>query len=264
MIFRATSVLSFAVGGSAALAGIAAASVNAQQPLWIAAVAGFALAVVSTLVIDFAVIRPVQAREIGHFGTVMALAACLFVLIQLTGQAFTQGAVIGTPIVDGTLTLLGQTVTEHSALTLVLAVLMTGALAVWLRVARSGRILSALGDNAHAALMLALPVTRVRVIAIALAGLIAGVAGVLDVGRAPMTFQTGFDLSLIGFLAVVIGGTASAWGPLVGGIFLGLLESMGARVIGAQWKDYLFLVVILIAFRVRPQGLFATAVRHWD
>jgi branched-chain amino acid transport system permease protein len=79
-----------------------------------------------------------------------------------------------------------------------------------------------------------------------------------------MDFQTGFDLSLLGFLAVVIGGLASVWGSLVGGLLLGLLQSTGAWLIGARWFDYLLVAVVVLAFRLRPQGLFATSVRDWD
>jgi branched-chain amino acid transport system permease protein len=263
LIFRATRVLSFAVGGASGLAGVAAATWS-QQPPAVAAAFGVVLAVAATLVTDVLILRPVQSREVGHFGTVLALAAALFVMIQLTARFFTQMAVIGQPLVDSYIALFGQTFTAHSVLTVLISLGVTGALVVWLKRGRQGRLLDALGDNAEAATALALPVGTVRVLAVTLAGLAAGLAGVLDAGRAPMTFQTGFDLSLVGFLAVVIGGTDSAWGPLIGGLLLGLLESIGARVIGAQWGEYLFLGVVLIAFRLRPQGIFATSVRHWD
>jgi len=146
----------------------------------------------------------------------------------------------------------------------VLTVLLCLAAYGWLRSTRSGRLLAALGDAPDAAKALCLPVGVVRVIAVALAGLLTGIAGVLYVGRSPMDFQTGFDLSLLGFLAIVVGGLASVWGALVGGLFLGVLQSTSSYLIGARWFDYVLVVVVVLAFRFRPQGVFATSVRDWD
>jgi branched-chain amino acid transport system permease protein len=262
-IYRATRVLSFAVGGVAGMAGVAAATWTAL-PSTIAALTAVGLGAISAIVIDIVVVRPVQAREVGHFGTVLALAACLFVLIQLTGAAFTQITVIGQPLVDGAIDIPGATITWQSIVAVGAAVLGTAMTVLWLQWGKRGRLLAALGDNPRAATMLCLPIGTVRMLAVTLAGITAGAVGVLNVGRAPMTFQSGFDMSLVGFLAIVIGGTASAWGPLCGGLLLGLLESVGARVIGAQWREYLFLAVVLLVFRLRPLGIFSTSVRHWD
>jgi branched-chain amino acid transport system permease protein len=263
LIFRATTVLSFAVGGSAGLAGVAIASWRdwpQAQSVVFAVVLGAAAAVF----IDVFIARPVQAREIGHFGTVLALAASLFVLIQLTGLLFGRQTLLGDPVRDGTIDVAGQTLTTHSLVVVVFAVAVTALLATWMRRGARGRLLRALGDNAEAAHVLCLPVGGVRILAVGLAGALAAAAGILHAGRAPMTFQSGFEMSLVGFLAVVIGGLASAWGPLFGGLLLGLVESVGSRLWGAQWRDYLLVVVVLVAFRLRPQGIFSTAVRDWD
>jgi branched-subunit amino acid ABC-type transport system permease component len=45
---------------------------------------------------------------------------------------------------------------------------------------------------------------------------------------------------------------------------LGLIETVGSRLIGAQWDDYLLLAIVLLAFRFRPRGIFTTPVRTWD
>lgn len=260
LIYRAARVLSFAVGGIAGMAAIAAATWTGLST-WTSAASAIALGALASIVLDALITRPVQAREVGHFGTVMALAASLFVMIQLTGLLFTQQTVLGQPIAAGTFTLFDHTVTRQSALIVALCVAATAATALWLRRGRRGRLLSAIGDNPEVARRLCLPVGSVRMLAVGLAGCTAAAAGVLNIGRAPMTFQTAFSLSLVGFLAVVIGGLASAWGPLFGGVLLGMLESVGARTIGAHWRDYLFLLVVLLAFRLRPQGIFAAPVR---
>jgi branched-chain amino acid transport system permease protein len=263
LVFRATRVLNFSLGGTAGLAGVAFGTAT-EVPAVVAIGFGILLAVLGTLIIDSLVTRPVQARDTGHFGAVLALAAALFVVIQFTGHFFTQASVLGTALVDGGVEVAGQDVSYQGILTVVLTVGACTAAFWWLRSSRSGRLLAALGDDDEAARVLCLPVGLVRIVAVGLAGLVTGLAGVLYIGRSPMDFQTGFDLSLLGFLAVVIGGLASVWGSLVGGLLLGLLQSTGAWLIGARWFDYLLVAVVVLAFRLRPQGLFATSVRDWD
>jgi branched-chain amino acid transport system permease protein len=263
LVFRATRVLNFSLGGTAGLAGIAAGTATGQ-PTVVAVAFGIMIAVTGTLVIDAVVTRPVQARDSGHFGAVLALAAALFVVIQFTGHVFTQESVLGTPLMSGGVTVAGETVSYQGILTVLLTVGACAAAFWWLRSSRSGRLLAALGDDVDAARVLCLPVAAVRIVAVAVAGLVTGLAGVLYIGRSPMDFQTGFDLSLLGFLAVVIGGLASVWGSLVGGLMLGLLQSAGAWLIGARWFDYLLVGVVVLAFRLRPQGIFSTSVRDWD
>lgn len=263
LVFRATRVLNFSLGGTAGLGGVAAATFTGQ-PMLVALFLGVCLACLGTLLIDLLVTRPVQARDTGHFGAVLALAAALFVCIQITGHGFTQGSVIGRPLIDGGVEAAGRNFSYQGAATIVLTVLLCAGAFMWLRATRSGRLLAALGDAPEAAKALCLPVGLVRVIAVGMAGLLTGVAGVLYVGRSPMDFQTGFDLSLLGFLAVVIGGLASVWGALVGGMFLGVLQSTSAYLVGARWFDYVLVAVVIIAFRFRPEGVFAASVRDWD
>lgn len=263
LVFQAARVLNFSLGGTAGLAGIATAT-STGQPLVVACLYGVGLAIVATVLIDVVVTRPVQARDTGHFGAVLALAAALFVCIQLTGHFFTQSSVLGRAWIGGGAHLAGQVISYQGILTLAIALAAITATFYWLRTSRSGRLLAALGDSPEAARVLCVPVRLIRLLAIVLAGLATGLAGVLYIGRSPMDFQTGFDLGLLGFLAVVVGGLASVWGSLCGAMLLGLLQSVGAYVIGARWFDYVLVAVVLIAFRLRPQGIFATSVRDWD
>jgi branched-chain amino acid transport system permease protein len=256
-VFRATGALSFATGGIAGLAGIAAATSVGLPPL-LAALLAVGLAVVASLVLDYLVIRPIQAHDLGQFGTVLALTAALLLIIQVTGLLFTHQAVLGRPLVDGDIDVAGSQITIHGLLAVTTALLATLATVFWLRFGRRGRLLAALGDDRETARLLALPVGSVRLIAVVLGGAAAGLAGVFNAGRAPMDFQTGFDLSIVGFLAIILGGLASAWGPMAGGLLVGLIASIGARLIGATWEQYLLLLAVFIAFAFRPGGIFGT------
>jgi branched-chain amino acid transport system permease protein len=263
LLFRATRVLNFAVGGVAGIAGMATATATDRQ-LALTLLIGIGYAAGAMLVLDLIVTRVIQARETTHFGTVLALAAALFVLIQICGVAFTQSTVLGRTIVRGAISISDTTFTWQGILVCATAVLTTAIGAAWLRFGRRGRLLSAIGDDFEAARTLCFPVESVRLVTVAAAGLVAGLAGALFAAQSPIDFRSGLHLSLVGFIAVVIGGLASIWGSLVGGVLLGVCQSLANWRLGAQWSDYVFLAIVLGVLWIRPQGIFAIRVRSWD
>ena len=60
---------------------------------------------------------------------------------------------------------------------------------------------------------------------------------------------------------MVIGGTATPWAPLVGGLLLGALQTYGSRHIGGASADYILLAVVLVLFTFRPSGIFSLRLR---
>jgi branched-chain amino acid transport system permease protein len=125
-------------------------------------------------------------------------------------------------------------------------------------------LLSAVGDEWQAAVLLCLPIGRLRLLAVVLGGILASAAGVLISGQAPVNFQSGFSWALVGLVALMVGGSASAWGPLVGGLIIGVSGTLGTWWLGSTLlgvRDYVLLAVVLIVFKFRPEGLFAKAIR---
>ena len=134
-------------------------------------------------------------------------------------------------------------------------------MSLWLKFSPYGKILRAVGDNQEAAQTLGLPVTRVRLIAFGLAGLIAGIAGPLFASKAGVGFDSGLSYSLFGFIALVLGGTGTPWAPLAGGLLLASIQIMSSYFLGSVWLNYATLAVAVVFFAIRPEGIFARRVR---
>jgi branched-chain amino acid transport system permease protein len=136
------------------------------------------------------------------------------------------------------------------------AVVLCGGVHLMLQRTRLGRDIRASSENASAASVLGVDITRVNMFVYGLAGACAAVGGVL-VG---LTFQfsptTGTTYLLTGFVVVVLGGLGSVKGTFVGGILLGVIESLGAAFIGDGYRDFVGFVAFLIILSFRPQGLF--------
>ena len=128
-----------------------------------------------------------------------------------------------------------------------------------------GKSMRAVSDDSELASIAGVNVDRVVRFTWLLAGGLAGLAGVLA-GLLQATFDPnlGFVLLLPVFAAVVLGGIGSAYGALVGGLALGIVQELSTWEelgggLSPVWKPVVAFVVLIAVLLVRPQGLFGKA-----
>ena len=124
-----------------------------------------------------------------------------------------------------------------------------------------GRELRASSADATAAASLGIDVRRVHALTFALGAACAAMGGVLIGTAFSFTPGTGATYLLISFAVVVLGGVGNIAGTLVAGISMGVLQSIGALLLGDGWRDLVGLVLFLIVLAVRPQGIAPSGVR---
>ena len=143
---------------------------------------------------------------------------------------------------------------EH--LVIILAtVALVALLYVFFRYTRLGIAMQATSQNQLAAFYMGIPVRRVNMLIWGLSSAICGVAGLL---LAPITFvhaNMGF-VGLKAFPAAVVGGFGSIPGALVGGLVIGIVESLAGFYLPEGFKDIAAYVVVLVMLVVKPNGLF--------
>lgn len=133
------------------------------------------------------------------------------------------------------------------------------ALFGFLKWSRWGWAVRATALDRDAARAMGVDVDRVNSIVFAIASALGGVGGVL-VGMYynVITPTMGFEATLKGIVAEVVGGVGNVPGAIVGSLLLGLVESYGVAILGTSYRN-LFAFVLLIAILViRPNGLFAS------
>ena len=141
---------------------------------------------------------------------------------------------------------------------------LVALVAFWLLVKKTwiGLALRAAAQNRVGAQTAGIDVWRLDAIAFAIGVALAGFAGAL---LAPlfMVFPTNGAVTTVkGFEIIVIGGLGSIPGALVGGLLLGLVESLGAAFVSSPYQNvYGFLCVILVLV-IRPNGLFGERGRE--
>lgn len=138
------------------------------------------------------------------------------------------------------------------------ALVLTAATHLFLQRTAYGREIRAAAEDPVAAEVLGVNVARAYGLTYGIGAAFAAIGGVL-VGLAfSFTPTTGTGYLLTGFTVVVLGGLGSLKGTLVGGLLLGVVESVGASFpqVGDGYRDFIGFVVFLIVLAIRPQGLF--------
>lgn len=161
------------------------------------------------------------------------------------------------PLIDGSIRVFGWVrVTWHLVLIAVVALAILGALSWFLNKTRHGLSIMAVAQQMDAARLVGVPVSRVYVGVMALAGALGGVAGVL---LAPLYFVSPVagDLPLLkGLIIAIFAGLGSIRGTIWAALILGLFESFASTYISTMWSLPLLFVLIVIVMLVRPYGLF--------
>lgn len=264
LVWQGTGDFNFAIGPLAMIGALCASWLVVENgyAVWPAVFLGVALVLALSAVVELGVVRPIAARTTHHLPAVIAIAAVLFAIMQGAGVFFGRTSLPGQPLLTiDPLTVAGATLLPSTLLLVVATVVAFVAVLLWARFARSGRLLRAVGNNADAARVLGLPVSRVRLMAFLLAGALAALAGLLYAPKGGIGFDRGLTWTMMGFLVVVVGGTGSLWAPLVAGLLLGSLEIFLPYYFSASTPDYVMLALALVFFAFRPEGLFMKRVR---
>jgi branched-chain amino acid transport system permease protein len=159
---------------------------------------------------------------------------------------FTSGA----PVAIGSVSISQQSIWILGSLAVIL-----GLLWALLQKTRVGKGMRAVAINHYAAVLMGISPKRAAIIAFALAGLIGGVAGALLAPVASAHYDNGIFLGVKGFAAAILGGLGNPVGAVVGGLILGLTESLTAGYLSSVYKDAVSLVLLLVILLSRPQGL---------
>ncbi|HEY3701902.1 MAG TPA: branched-chain amino acid ABC transporter permease [Acidimicrobiales bacterium] len=147
-------------------------------------------------------------------------------------------------------------VRTDKVLVVLAAIVMMILLDRFVGTSRLGRGIRATAQDPEMAVLMGVNIDRVIVLTFILGGLMAGVAALLFGTFFEVTqYNIGFLLGIKAFTAAVLGGIGNLRGALVGGFALGLIESYGASIFGAEWKDVIAFVVLVLVLMVRPTGL---------
>ncbi|MFK0170000.1 branched-chain amino acid ABC transporter permease [Streptomyces sp. NPDC090306] len=153
----------------------------------------------------------------------------------------------------------------------VAAIVCMTALALFVRTSRTGRAMQATAQDPDTAQLMGIDTNRIIVVAFAIGGLFAAVAGVAyGLKYGSVKYDMGFQAGLKAFTAAVLGGIGNIYGAMLGGVVLGIAEAMatayiadipGMQQLGGQgWASVWAFVLLILVLLLRPQGLLGERV----
>jgi len=160
------------------------------------------------------------------------------------------------------LPVLGATLSFTRILVMGVAALLMLALHALVQRTRLGRAMRATAQDREAAAMMGVDVDGIIVSTFFIGSALGGAAGVLVGLLFTQVYHfMGFAAGLKGFTAAVLGGIGSMPGAMLGGLVLGLVESVGSGFISPRYKDGIAFAVLILLLLVRPRGLLGFKAR---
>lgn len=263
LIYKATETVSFAQGDLmmlGAFAGLAGMTMLGF-PFWLAVISAIGAMALLGLVTERLVIRPILGQP--AFSIVMLTIGLGYVgrgLITIIPGIGTETHTLPVPYKDQAWTLGGLIVSMEQTAVIVVTAVLCAALYALFKYSKLGLAMQASSQNQLAAYYMGIPVKRLNGLVWALAAAVAAIAGLL---LAPITFvhaNMGF-IGLKAFPAAVVGGFGSLPGAIVGGLVIGIVESLAGFYLPEGFKDIAAYIVVLIMLMVKPNGLFGEKLR---
>ena len=257
VIYNSTKIINFAQGEFVMLGGMLAVFALrwGDVPLPLAVVLAVLAATIVGILVNRAAIRPAQGRSpitliiitIGVSILLRGGAMLIFGKDTFALQAFSEGG----PIRIGEAALLPQSIW-------VLGITLLTVLGMKLFFERTltGKAMLACSSDRKAASLMGIHVDSMATLSFAFSAFVGAVGGVI---LAPITltaYDVGIMLGLKGFAACILGGLGNPFGAVIGGILLGIIESLGAGFISSGYKDAIAFIIMLALLFWRPSGLF--------
>jgi branched-chain amino acid transport system permease protein len=200
---------------------------------------------------------------------ITAIGASLF--LQYTAASFFGSDSKGYPSIaslEGTWTVLGIPIAKTLVLTIVAAVVMLVGLTLFITRTKVGKAMRAVAEDKEIASLMGINVNRVIVTTFGVGGILAGVAGVMfALVFGLVQYNMGFIPGIKAFTAAVLGGIGSVAGAALGGLILGLVESVAPVLLLAgihvpapnQLRDVVAFSILVLVLIFRPGGIFGSS-----
>ncbi len=254
IIYNTTGIVNFAQGEFLMLGGMfMAACCNIYHlPLPVGALISIGLVVIIGLLIERIAIRPVRdanivALIIITIGVSIFIKACT---AFVTKDSFTFPSFPGPDYIK----ISSATLSVQSLWIMGVACVIMICLSLFFRFTVMGKAMRACSINREAAHIVGIDVDRMSLLSFGLSALMGAVAGIMVTPTTQISWNRGTELGLKGFCAVILGGLGSGPGAILGGICLGLLETLG-NIFFSGYKDAIAFSILLIVLYLRPRGL---------
>ena len=261
MVYGIAKMLNFAhgdvimVGGYVSLLAMSALGL----PWWLGVLLAMAACTVLGVIIEGLAYKPLRAApSLAVLITAIGVSYFLQNAAQLLWGASPKSY---TPIVGGSVSLGGLTISGISLLTIAMCVVIMVGLTLFTSKSKMGKAMRACSEDKGAAQLMGINVNRTISLTFAIGSALASIAGVLLCSfNTSLMPTTGSMPGIKAFTAAVFGGIGSIPGAFLGGMLLGIIESLSKAYISTQLANSIVFAVLIMTLLVRPAGLLGRYV----
>jgi len=156
---------------------------------------------------------------------------------------------------EAPITIFGAVLMPQSIWVFGITVVSVGVLHYFFRHTVTGKAMRAVAASRRSAMLTGIPVNRMILLSFTFSGSLGALAGMILTPITTTSYDVGVMLGLKGFSAAILGGYGSMPGAVVGGLLLGVFESLAAGLISSQYKDAIAFLVLLFILFFKPSGL---------
>lgn len=222
--------------------------------------------------LEFVAYRPLRRRNARPLTFLITAIGMSFVLQEFVhfilpriikgygGSNAQQPIILVKPTIQ--FTLFGATVTNVTIVIIVAALILALLTDVVINRTKFGRGIRAVAQDPTTATLMGVSRERIIMLTFLIGGLLAGAAALLYTLKVPqgIIYSGGFLLGIKAFSAAVLGGIGNLRGALLGGLLLGVMELYGQTVFGAQWRDVVAFVLLVLVLLIKPTGILGESL----
>lgn len=265
VVYRGTRIVNAMQGEFSLIGGIAAflATDRLGAPMWVGSLCGVLAGAVVGLLVDALFVRPTRRRGGGEetfllvtLGVAFAISSAVLFFFGRDNQ----------PLMgfggESTIDVFDAAMRVHSLWLIAISVAVVMLLMQFYRRTSLGLSMMAASIDPDGASITGISVPKMRMLTFMLGGAVGGLAGVLVAPLITIHYGMGLLLTLKGFAAAVLGGLLVPLGAVVGGVVLGLIESLAIVGISSGYKDVIAMLALIVIMILMPNGLLGRGGRR--
>ncbi len=236
---------------------------NAHWPYWAAILGGVLSGVVVGMLINVLFVRYMMRKGATQqtfilltIGLAITMSAAVLFFIGRSGYVLPPfGGEDATVI-------LGAVVQSHAVWLILIALGITAGLKLFYHRTTIGIAMMGASIDADGATTIGINVPRMNMLTFALGGGLGAIAGILVTPLVSVDYAIGVNLTLKGFAAAILGGLTNPLGAVVGGLTLGLIESLAIVAVSSSYKDVIAMTILIAIMIFMPNGMLGRGGRR--
>lgn len=261
LVFKTSNITNFSQGALGMFNTFVVTSIvnNFGAPLWLAILGGLVSAFLIGMAIDLIIIR--HTKKVSPVAKQIITLGLIMILVGLAPLFFGVDPLnLPRLLPPGNLRIFGASISHNGVFNIVFGLIIMASLFYVLQYTKVGLAIRTTASNEYTARLMGVPTKTVTLGAWAVGSMLGLLAGVMIAPTTTVTLNLMDVVQINAFVAAVLGGFQTFYGPVVGAYIIGVLANMLLFYVSPVWGGQILYVLILLFLTVRPYGLFGKKV----